>query len=218
MKQLHERISLAPTDLSNFLSCRHLSSLDLKAAKGLAERPARYGAFIEELRNRGIAHEEAYLAHLEAQGLSIVGEGEEDSRGLSGTATLSAIQSGVDVIYQPTVSDEVWLGRADFLRKVDTPSDLGVWSYEVIDTKLARETKAGTILQLCVYSYLLEKLQGLRPRLMHVVTPGKNFVPLSYRADDYAAYFRLLGRGIGEFIKSPSDTYPEMVSHCDYCA
>jgi uncharacterized protein len=31
---------------------------------------------------------------------------------------------------------------------VETPSALGVWSYEVIDTKLARETKGGTILQL----------------------------------------------------------------------
>jgi hypothetical protein len=44
-----------------------------------------------------------------------------------------------------------WHGRADVLFGVNTPSKLGKWSYEVYDTKLARETKGGTILQLCLY-------------------------------------------------------------------
>ena len=61
MRDSHNNISLAPTDLSNFLSCRHLSKLDLNVAKGLAERPVRYGPFIDDLKARGIAHEEAYL-------------------------------------------------------------------------------------------------------------------------------------------------------------
>lgn len=110
------------------------------------------------------------------------------------------------------------MGRADFLRKVSAPSDLGAWSYEVIDTKLARRTRAGTILQLCVYSYLLGQLQGLRPRRMHVVTPGNGFRSLAYRVDDYDAYVRLLARRIHAFIDTPADTYPEPVSHCDFCA
>ena len=94
----------------------------------------------------------------------------------------------------------------------------GAWSYEVFDTKLARETKAETILQLCVYSYLLGKLQGVRPQGMHVVTPGRDFEPESYRVDEYAAYYRLLESGIGAFVADPGATYPELVSNCDYCA
>ena len=128
------------------------------------------------------------------------------------------MRSGVDVIYQATLEDDRWSGRADFLRKVDAPSNLGSWSYEVFDTKLTRETKAGTILQLCVYSSLLGKIQGQRPAHMHMVTPGTDFKPLSYRVDDYSAYFRLLERGIDAFLTDPGDTYPERVSHCDYCS
>src|SRR5690606_38169938 len=40
---------LAPRDLSKFLSRRHLSRLDLDAALGERERPARFGPLIEEL-------------------------------------------------------------------------------------------------------------------------------------------------------------------------
>ena len=36
---------------------------------------------------------------------------------------------------------------------------------------------------------------------MHVFTPGSDFEPIPYR--------------IGDFIKAPHNTYPELVSHCD---
>jgi uncharacterized protein len=63
------------------------------------------------------------------------------------------------------------VGRVDALRRVESPSAIGDWSYEAVDTKLARETKAGSIRQLCLYSDLLEGLQGLAPEHMHVVVP-----------------------------------------------
>jgi uncharacterized protein len=216
------KILLSPTDLSNFLGCRHLSHLDLNAAKGLVERPVRYGPLMDELKARGLAHEEMYLEYLRGQDLSIAQAGDLEANGQSGRSgvekTIAAMRDGADIIYQAALADDAWAGRADFLRKVDTPSDLGEWSYEVIDTKLARDTKAGTILQLCVYSYLVGKLQGVRPESMYVVTPGTNFEPAAYRIDDYAAYFRLLERDIDQFIAHPDKTYPELISHCDLCA
>ena len=214
MKQTAEALMRAPTDLSNFLSCRHLSALDLRVARGELQRPVRYDEVREELRERGRAHEQAYLAHLRTQGLRVAGD-EEDS---TNEATLAAMHSGVDVIYQATLEHDVWSGRVDFLRKVDAPSNFGNWSYEPFDTKLARETKAGTILQLCVYAHLLEKIQGTRPASMHVVPPGTGFEQVSYRVDDFGAYFRLLEHSIDEFLTQPAKTYPELVSHCDYCA
>lgn len=220
MRTQHDQVVLAPTDLSNYLSCRHLSRLDLGAAHGESARPARYGPLIDELKARGMAHEREFLAHLRAQGLSVAPLAEDGTgHGAAGVErTRLALREGYDVVYQPTLEDGSWSGRADFLLKVDAPSDLGDWSYEVVDTKLARDTKAGTILQLCVYSYLLERLQGRRPERMHVVTPGNAFVPLSYRLDDYAAYYRLLERGLAGFIAAPQPTYPELVAHCDFCA
>lgn len=186
---------------------------------GRKERPVRYGPVIDELKARGIAHEQAYLAHLERQGLVVARSASDDESASAGLErTLEAMRAGADVIYQAALSDGDWSGRADFLCKVDRPSDLGDWSYEVTDTKLARDTRAGTVLQLCVYSYLLEKLQGCRPAFMHVVTPRNDFAPSSYRIDDYSAYFRLLERDIGRFVRAPEETYPELVPHCDLCA
>lgn len=124
-----KRIRLAPTDLSNFLSCRHLTRLDIDAALGATERPVRYGPLLDELKARGIAHEQAYLAHLESQGLSVVRAGGAPSSAQSLEAelekTLGAMRDGADVIYQATLADDAWSGRADFLRKVPSPSDLG---------------------------------------------------------------------------------------------
>lgn len=210
---------MAPTDLSNFLSCRHGSRLDLEVARGNGNRPVRSGPIIDAIKERGRKHELLYLEYLQSLGLAISTQEPEQGTQSSGIErAIIAMQRGYDVIYQPTLKDEFWLGRADFLIKVDKPSKLGAWSYEVIDTKLASETKSETILQLCVYSHLVEKLQGLRPDLMHVVTPGTGFVPKEYRTEDFAAYFRLLKKGIDQFIKNPTETYPEMVSHCDLCS
>jgi len=215
-------LAAAPTNLSNHLSCRHLSTLNLAAARGELEKPLRSSPFLDDLRARGIAHEQAYLQHLRNQDLTIAErEGAEPGSreaALNQQETLAAMRAGADVIYQGTLANQSWFGRPDFLIKVPTPSNLGDWSYAVTDTKLARETRAGTILQLCVYSYVLEQLQGIRPAAMHVVTPATDFEPLAYRTDDYGAYFRLLERDFAAFVTSPAETYPELVPHCDLCA
>ena len=213
MQQTTGGLSLAPTDLGNFLGCRHLSILDLAVAQGTAKRPHRHSPVLEDLREKGMEHEKAYLAWLQAKRVVVVNVAGYDVR-----ATADEMRAGVDVIYQATLGDDRWSGRPDFLRKVSTPSRLGDWSYEVYDTKLARDTRAATILQLCVYSYLLEKIQGVLPVHMHVVTPGRNFEPQIYRVEDYGAYFRLLVGQMDSFLGDHGSTYPERVPHCDYCA
>jgi predicted RecB family nuclease len=222
MRKIDEKIVLAPTDLSNFSACRHSTQLDLQAANGLVEKPNRFGPVIEELQARGIAHELSFLKHLESLGHSVHrfvdDEGDESPLVRATGKTMAAMKEGHDYIYQATLADDVWSGRADFLMKVEVPSDLGTWSYEVIDTKLARDTRAGTILQLCIYSYLLSGYLGTRPSHMHVVSPGNDFALKSYRLDDYGAYCRFLERGIGQSVTTPEETYPELVTHCDFCA
>ena len=213
MQQTTGGLSLAPTDLGNFLGCRHLSVLDLAVAQGAAERPYRHSPVLDDLREKGMEHENAYLAWLQAKGVAVVDATRYDVR-----ATADEMRAGVDVIYQATLGDDRWSGRSDFLRKVSTPSRLGDWSYEVYDTKLARDTRAATILQLCVYSHLLEKIQGVLPVQMHVVTPGRNFEPQSYRVEEYGAYYRLLVDQMDSFLGDIGSTYPERVAHCDYCA
>ena len=219
MKRTDEFFELSATDLVAYLNCRHLSELELAAAEGVLARPEIWDPYLQILRERGAAHEEGYVAHLTGEGLDVVRiEGAEISNQAI-SDTLAAMKDGVEVIVQGALSHDQWVGRADILRRVEGASRFGSWSYEVMDTKLARETKAGTVLQLCVYSDLLEKTQGMTPQSMHVVVPWSDFEPRSYRFADYAAYFRKVRRGLLAAMaeRGTPPTYPEPVEHCDLC-
>ncbi|HET7609209.1 MAG TPA: TM0106 family RecB-like putative nuclease [Gammaproteobacteria bacterium] len=217
MRLVAELLRLSATDLANHLGCGHLSRLELAVAEGRARRPHRNDPIVDLLMERGREHEAGYLKHLRAQKLGVV-----EIRTAPGAdnfeATLAAMRDGADVIYQAPLGDDRWYGRADFLRKVAGESELGAWSYEVTDAKLATETRAGTILQLCVYSTLLERLQGRAPQQAHVVAPHHKFVPESYRLDDYSAYYRLVKHRLETALEArDAITYPEPAQHCDVC-
>ena len=126
---------------------------------------------------------------------------------------------GTDVISQGALSKGRWFGQPDVLRKVHRRSRLGDWSYEVHDCKLARETKATTILQLVLYSELLTEIQGDEPEFMHVVPPGESFTTEPYRLAEYAAYYRYVKARIEKVSEDNRDqeTYPEPCLHCDVC-
>ena len=124
MKLHNKKITLAPTDLANYLGCQHQTSLDLAAVNGGEKRPARYGPMIDALREKGMAHEQAYLEQLKASGLTVSEPSGDESPSTGKERTLEAMQSGADVIFQAGLSDDTWSGWADFLKKVDTPSVL----------------------------------------------------------------------------------------------
>ena len=61
-------ILLSASDLSNFLSCRHRTALDLALMRALVERPTRVDPMSELLRERGFAHEQRYVDSLRRRG------------------------------------------------------------------------------------------------------------------------------------------------------
>jgi predicted RecB family nuclease len=95
-----------------------------------------------------------------------------------------------------TLQSGCWGGRVDILRRIERPSELGSWSYEVMDTKLARETKGNTVLQICLYSDVLADAQKITPEFAYVVTPNSGYEPQEFRIADYAAYYRLIRRSL----------------------
>jgi len=220
MKKSLTSIRLSASDLSNHLACRHLTLLDMDVAMGDRSAPAWNSPDAQILQERGIAHEEAYVEHLKSTGLAVVSfRGFGNDEGLV-AETLFAMQGGVDVIVQAAFGDTDWFGRTDVLRKVDRPSALGDWSYEVYDCKLAHETKAATILQLSLYSHLVGASQGLLPEAMYVVPPGETFEPEQYRTLDYAAYYRYVKSCLETVIGTNgagAATYPEPTPHCEIC-
>jgi len=221
MKLEADLLRLSATDLANHLACRHLTTLERGNAEGRWKRPDWYRPEAEVLRQRGLEHERAYLASLERQGRRILRLDEAGEGALALEQTIAAMRAGAEVIAQATLAGGRWLGRADVLLRVERPSELGAWSYEALDTKLARETKAGAILQLCLYSELLHELQGARPERMYVVPRRPDFPLETYRVEDYLAYYRLVRRrleGAADAEASgPPDTYPEPVPHCEVC-
>lgn len=219
MKRSGNTFELNASDLVGFLNCHHLAALDRAVAEGALPRPQVWDPLLQILSERGAAHEQSYLEHLAKSGLDVVRIEGIDVTSSAAAQTRDAMERGVPVIAQAALAHQHWKGRADILRRVEVPSGLGAWSYEPVDTKLARETKAGTVLQLCLYAELLGEMQGVPPEYLYVVAPWSNFEPQQYRFADYAAYFRKVKRAlISTMAGLPSDdTYPDPIAHCDVC-
>jgi uncharacterized protein len=157
------------TQIADFLACHHLTTLERSAAADEIKKPSFTEPGIDFLRTLGIQHEQAYLADLRARGFEVVEIPTETGWNDAADTTLKAVRLGAEAVYQATLLNGVWGGRADFLLKISEPSALGEWSYEVVETKLARSTKARAVIQLCFYSDLLAQIQGREPQRMHVV-------------------------------------------------
>ncbi len=211
------------TDLCDYLACGHLVTLKRRVAAG-EQIPRDPSALSEVLANLGAGHEQHHLDALVARGLRIKAFDDGRDRNASSAAdlraleaeTVEAMRDGFDVIYQPTFFDGRWLGRADFLMRVDTPSAWWDFSYEAADAKLARRVRSEALLQLCEYSTHLERLQGTAPQSMHVILGDGT--EHSYRLDEFSAYHATVKRDFdAALLEGLDETYPDPVDHCNTC-
>jgi predicted RecB family nuclease len=246
MYQTENSLIVSPSDLNGYLQRRHLTRLDLARARGDRSHEPGRGAGTDLVAQKGEEHEAAYLDSLKARGMEVVEiELTEDddpatrreSLAEAAQVTEEAMRAGAEVIYQATflrprilwgtITDPpedsehgslAYLGHADFLFRVDRPSELGEHSYEVADAKLARRAKPYFLLQLCFYSELVEQIQGVAPERIHVILgTGEE---RRYRLADFAAYFRRIrSRFLHELADEDAlaDTYPLPCDHCEVC-
>ena len=228
MQLLNGTLVFSATDLSNFLACPHLTLLNRRTALGGPKPRVFDDPGIEVLRQRGREHEQKVLAQLGGGTRRVVevratgsGEARRDRYERLARETVEAMKTGADVIYQGCLFDGAWLGFPDFLQRVDRPSILGSWSYEVIDAKLAREAKGGALLQVLLYATLLEPLQGIQPELVHLALGAPDAPLESFRVKDYDAYFRSIHQRFIDWVAAAPDVLPravDPVSHCDICS
>ncbi len=198
--------------LTEFIACRHLARIGRPTGGPGAQEQRLIAAL-------GDAHEKQHFESLRASGFSIH-EFSDDPSAVTKIddevqATLEAMQSGVDIIFQGWVGDTHSAGRTDFLRRVESPSKLGSWSYEVEDTKLARSPKPSALIQLCFYSSHLRALQGIAPEHMHLVLGDGRRETFEFA--DFVDYFDCLVEEYESFVSGDTHTYPWPCSHCQIC-
>ena len=214
---------LSPSDVTAYVGCRHSSVLSLAVARGeLSSRPPSADAAL--VFAKGNEHEAEYLAGLRGQGLDVcdivlgsleLAPSPEDWE-RAARETEDAMRAGREVIYQGVLGSGRWRGVADFLLRMDEPSPvLGAWSYEALDTKLARHAKPAYVLQLCFYSREVERIQGAAPGLMHVLLG--NGERESFRPHEFAAYARRVQSRVAAFLDAPPATEALPCDACGTC-
>lgn len=214
MRELGDKILFSASDLMRFMGCTHATRLDLLHMRGEGPEPGKDTEDAALLQKQGDAHEAAHLAKLKASGLNVV---EIDRGDLKANAaeTRAAMDAGAEVVFQGAFLSGNWGGWSDFLEKVDRPSALGPFSYEVADTKLKRRPHPKHVLQLVLYSDLLTEFQGAAPEFAHVELGTGERATL--RLADYAHYARAARLRLEEFMADPTPTRPVPCSDCSLC-
>lgn len=217
MKKTNGNLSFYASDLMRFQGCRHTTALDLRYLEQSDITPAADDDEMRLVQGQGHAHEAAFTERLQAEGLDVVElERKFASPELEHEATLEALRSGREIVAQAALgAGDRWGGYADFLYRIERPSDLGAFSYQVADTKLSRSPKPGQILQLCLYSDLLTDIQGVAPECAHLeLGSGERY---TVRLDDVRAYARLARERFEAFVEARPETRPEPVPACNLC-
>ncbi|MDP9110891.1 MAG: TM0106 family RecB-like putative nuclease [Candidatus Eremiobacteraeota bacterium] len=220
MQSIEGRYVYSASDLNNYLECEHLTELERLVALGERQRPEQ-DASSELIARKGAEHEANHYQRLKAlHGDDVTAFPERTENTIVGmqlaeAATVAAMERGAKIIYQATFFDGTFLGRADFLRRIETPSARWAWSYEVVDTKLALNPKPYYLIQLCNYSEHLARVQGCAPEYGYIVLGSG--AERKFRIDDYAAYYRHLKKSFLGRVDLLADTYPLVCSYCESC-
>ncbi len=219
MQVIAGRPVYSASDLNDFLECEHLTELERGASLGELVRPEA-DATTALLASKGEEHEQRYFERLrELHGSDLVAfdapENTAEALRSADAATREAMESGASIIYQPTFFDGKFLGRADFLRRVERPSARLGWNYEAIDTKLALHAKPYFLVQLCNYSEHVARITGTFPEYAEIVLGSGR--EQRFLLSDYAAYYRRLKHSFLERVATLRETYPNVCAHCPIC-
>jgi uncharacterized protein len=214
MRDIEGRVFLSASDLMRFMECAHATTLDLKHMRGTGPEPRQDSEDAALLQKYGDAHEAAHLDELKAMGCTVV-EIERGGLAANASATRAALLEKPDIVFQGAFVSGNWGGWSDFLERVTTPSSLGDFSYEVVDTKLKQSPHPKHVLQLVLYSDFLMEIQGVAPENAHIELG--NGTRATLRLSDYSAYVRMAKARLEAFVAEPQSTRPIPCAACSLC-
>lgn len=183
MRVNNASVSYSPTGLVRFWQNEFLSWLDRyeELYPGILPKDP-VSEETELLFKKGLLHEASVLEQLQQEPEAVY-----DLTGQKSPATLAVLKLGYPWVFQASMAKAPFAGIADLLVRVDTPSLLGNHSYEIADVKLSRQASPTHILQLCCYAEMLEELQGIRPKKLHIILGDKE--QYSFNTEDYYYYY-----------------------------
>jgi len=186
-----DQILYSPSDLTLYMDSPFASWMEhlTLTNPGFLSLIDEEDALLSALQHKGLEHESNILNEFIERKLQVV---HIDKQATAFERTLTAMQSGADIIYQAAISLLPFQGYVDFLVKVEGQSRFGSYQYEVWDTKLSKTVKPQYLIQLCCYAEMLESIQQRRPERIAVVTGDgeKRY----FKVNDYFYYYRNLKR------------------------
>ena len=201
MKLIDGEMWFSPTDLSQFYKSPFGSWMDHYCILN----PDKKFDFQEDstmklLAQRGDEHEVRFLKKLKSQYSDLIEINKNQSFSQAIADTKKALSSGASIIFQGALSKDKARGFTDFLVRVEKPSKLGAFSYEVWDTKLARTPKPEYMIQLSCYSEMLADIQGNTPENFSIVLGDNSKV--DFRTNDFSAFYRRFKNNFIKFHKN----------------
>ena len=204
----------SPTDILRYISCHHSAVLQITNTP--VKNPENDHDWQEILFRIGNEYESKFLADSKNNFQTITEIPNQGDYRARYQLTLDSMRRGDDMIYQAVLLNPPMMGIADFLVKTDTPSDLGNYSYEVLDTKTSRRPHPEQVLQITAYSDLLSYAQGLEPASMYIQLSNGDLN--SFNVREFIHYFRRVQKQFLQFATSlPAVSYPEPCSYCEKC-
>ncbi|MFL2648351.1 MAG: TM0106 family RecB-like putative nuclease [SAR202 cluster bacterium] len=189
--------------IQDFSQCQHKTWLDfLEPPKDFSKN---YDPWLEIIRKIGIEHEKNYLDELR-KSENIYEIDKNLSFEEKENLTDKAIKRNEKIIYQPYLRYKKFTGSPDFLVFKDN-------YYEPWDVKSAFRLKPENILQLCHYSYILDKKYSLLPNSGKIILRDQSSHDIEI--GKYYEYFLNIKNRILDFINSQNEI-PE-ASKCNLC-
>ena len=207
----------SPSMLKSYLSCKYTIFNEIHEKKLKLKK-------IEISKNdqlrlaKGDEHEEKYFEYLKKNYKKIINiKSLEINKEEKTVSTIHAMQEGYEVIYGGYLERENWRGEFDFLIiNHNKKSKFGDYSYEVIDTKHTAKPKPDHIIQLGMYTYMLEGTQEVLPQKFTIVL--KDFVTEEVQVNQVNEFFKTHQLNYEEFLKKEIDQVkPEKCGFCQIC-
>ena len=208
----------SPSMLKSYLSCKYTIFNEVNEKK-LNLKKIELSKNDQLRLEKGNIHEKEYLKELKKKYKKVIDlKNSKLSKEEKVPKTIQAMKEGWEVIHGGYLKRDNWRGEFDFLIiNKDLKSKFGDYSYEVIDTKNSNKPKPDHIIQLGMYTYMLEETQGVLPKRFTIVL--KDMVREDVQVNQVNEFFKTHRINYETFVKNGIDkTKPEKCSFCQICS